>query len=86
MSIEQKIERFLIEEERLTIGAIPHDEPLANSSLLDSLTFAGLLAFIHREFQVFINLNTTSLDEVDTIRHIAGLVRRLRAERDSGKE
>ena len=86
MSIEQKIERFLIESEQLTIGAISHDEPLANSGLLDSLSFFRLLAFIHRELHVFINMNTNSPEEVDTIRHIADLVRRLLAERDSGKK
>ena len=78
-TIEQKIERHIIYEERLKTKSIPHDAHLSLSGLLDSLSFATLLMFVHKEFGVFINFQDTSIDEIDTIQKLGGFIRKQQA-------
>ena len=79
LTIEQKLEQFIIHEERLKMKSIPYDAHLSLSGMLDSLSFAALLGFVHKEFGVLVNFQEASLDEVDTIGKLACLIRKQQA-------
>jgi acyl carrier protein len=78
-TIEEKLEQFVIHEERLKVKSIAYDAHLSLSGLLDSLSFATLLMFVHKEFSVFINFQETSIDEIDTIQKLADFIRKQQA-------
>src|SRR5258708_1645515 len=79
LTIEQKLEQFIIHEERLKLKSIPHDAHLSLSGMLDSLSYAMMLMFVHKEFGVMINFNEVSIEEVDTIEKVARLIRKQQA-------
>jgi acyl carrier protein len=78
-TIEQTLEQFIIHEERLQTKSIPYDAHLSLSGMLDSLSYARLLMYVHKEFGVFINFHEVSSSEVDTIEKIACLIRKQQA-------
>jgi acyl carrier protein len=79
LTIEQKIEQFIIYEERLKMKSIPYDAHLSLSGMLDSLSFAALLTFVHKEFGAFVNFQEVSIEEVDTIEKLARPIRKQHA-------
>jgi acyl carrier protein len=78
-TIEQKIEQFIIYEERLQTKSIPYDAHLSLSGMLDSLSYAALLGFVHKEFDVMVNFHDASIEDVDTISKLAHLIRKQQA-------
>jgi acyl carrier protein len=56
---------------------IDSDTPLFSTSLVDSFGVLELIAFVEQTFHVGIELSTHQIEDFDTVRKMAALVRRL---------
>src|SRR5712671_148139 len=79
LTVEQRLEQFIIYEERFKTKSTPYDAHLSLSGMLDSLSFAALLGFVHKEFGALFNFHVLPFAEVDTIEKLARQIRKQQA-------
>jgi len=85
MTAEHRIEDLVRDALRAHLRlarAISDDEPLLSSGLVDSLGVLEFVAAIEKATGVAIPVTAVTLENMDTVARVCGLVRRLSTERN----
>jgi acyl carrier protein len=72
--IEERIQRFLIDELDAPPAQLTMDYPLIERGVLDSLGIVHLVSFLESEYHIEVEDLELTLENFRTIRTIAGLV------------
>jgi acyl carrier protein len=68
--VKEKIKNFIVENFLFGERELKDDEPLFESGIIDSLGLIKLIAFIEKNFNVFIDISEIMIENFNTLNDI----------------